>query len=100
MEFMLPEDQALKIKVLKDTKMKELYNRMFMLEECIEFKDAMKKLETQAPQPPPELVKKKTQIKETQAVLAKKRKNSASVVHESVAEEDEEVSPEEESFDE
>ena len=33
-------------------------------------------------------------------MLAKKRKNSASVVHESVAEEDEEVSPEEESFDE
>ena len=46
MEYILPEEQALKIKVLKDTKMKELYNRMFMLEECIEFKEAMKKLET------------------------------------------------------
>lgn len=41
-------------------------------------------------------------MKESQAVIAKQhqRKNSASLVHESVAEEDEEVSPEEASFDE
>lgn len=62
-EFLLPEEQAITIKVLKDTKMKELYNRMFMLEEVIEFKDAMKKLEQNAPKPPKHLVDKKEKAK-------------------------------------
>lgn len=64
MEYLLPEEQALQIKVLKDTKMKELYNRMFMLEETIEFKDAMKKLEKNAPQPPPHIVAQREKDKQ------------------------------------
>ena len=44
MEFLLDEDQALKIKILKKEKIKELYHRMFKMDEVIEFKSAMKKL--------------------------------------------------------
>ena len=44
MEFLLDEDQALKIQVLRKEKIKELYNKMFNLDEVIEFKVAMKKL--------------------------------------------------------
>ena len=59
MEFLLDEDQALKIKVLKKEKIKELYHRMFKLDEVVEFKSAMKKLQNEAEQqgydgkPPP-----------------------------------------------
>lgn len=38
MEFLLDEDQVLKIQVLKKEKIKELYKRMFKLNEIIEFK--------------------------------------------------------------
>ena len=44
MEFLLPEDQAMQIKVLKKEKIKTLYNRMFELDEVAGFKVAMKKL--------------------------------------------------------
>ena len=44
MEFLLPEEQAMKIKILKKEKIKELYHKMFNLEEVAGFKDAMKKL--------------------------------------------------------
>jgi len=38
----------LKINILKKEKMKELYKRMFQLDEVVEFKSAMKTLESQA----------------------------------------------------
>ena len=44
MEFLLDEDQALKIQILRTEKIKELYNKMFNLDEVIEYKVAMKKL--------------------------------------------------------
>ena len=48
MEFLLPEEQAMKIKILKKEKIKELYHKMFNLEEVAGFKDAMKKLQREA----------------------------------------------------
>lgn len=44
MEFLLDEDQVLKIQVLKKEKIKELYKRMFKLNEIIEFKVQMNKI--------------------------------------------------------
>ena len=45
MEFLLPEEQVIQIRILKKEKVKQLYNRMFELDEVVEFKSAMKKLQ-------------------------------------------------------
>lgn len=44
----MDKEQAFKISLLRKEKMKDLYRRMFLTDEVIEFKIAMKKLEKQA----------------------------------------------------